>query len=147
MKNRKVGKIMFIQNKIGEVVNVDHILAIKFYDDSAPYEIHVFTEKAEIVFDYESCDALKSALNRLEKHLIKCCLRWAKFKNWWFRSDRIMSINQYVQDIMVYMIGRDFKVYMSREDNKKEMVEAKKQIEDSLSEFIFNTLPVFERLD
>jgi hypothetical protein len=131
---------MFIQNNIGEVVNVDQILAVKGYDNAKPYEIHVFTEKTETVFEFDSADKLRDGMTRLERHMIRPCLRWAQCRNWQFRSDKIMSINESAyRDIKVSMVGRDFHIHFDVKDNGEELAEAKKQIADSLSTDQFNS--------
>ena len=139
---------MFIQNKFGEVVNIDHIMAIKVYDDAAPFEIHTFTEKTETIFQFDSAESVRAAVKKIRPKLMRQCLRWAECKNWWFRSDKILSINEECcYNLTVSMIGKEFHVYTGA-NNDEELLEYKNQIAKSLSEDFFNSgLVTFEILD
>ena len=143
---------MFIQNKYGEVVNLEHVIAFKFFDDKAPYELYLFTEKTETIFQFESAESLKAAIKKIMPKLMRQCLRWAKCytknQNWQFRSDKIMSINdECCWNLTVSMANRDFSVYTGAE-NDEDLWVYKKQIAESLAEDVFNSgIITFEVLD
>ena len=142
---------MFVQNKCGEVVNLDHVIAFKFFDDKAPYNLHLFTEKTETIFQFDSVEAIKTAIDKIMPKLMRQCLRWAKCytknQNWQFRSDKILSINdECCRNLTVSMVGRNFSVYTGAETDE-ELWSCKKQITESLSEDPFNSgIIVFEVL-
>lgn len=140
---------MFIQNKKGEVVNVDQILAIKVCCNDDPYEIHVFTEKTVTVFEIAAQGDVNDTISRIEGHLVRACLRWAECGNWRFRADKILSINESpCRDLQIAMIGRSFHIHVDVNCDGKGIDAAKKQIADSLSENLFNsTAVVFERIE
>ena len=137
---------MFIQNKNGEVVNVDHIIAVKICNNS-PYQINVFTEKTETVFDFEFQLDVNRAMGKLESYLAQAGLRWVQCQNWRFRSDKILAINdEPCRNLTVSMVGKDFHVYTGAQSDE-DLVKVKKQIATSLSENFFDSdRPVFMRL-
>jgi hypothetical protein len=134
---------MFIQNKHGEVVNVDQIIAIKFYNDAAPFTIYVFTERTQTIFEFDSQADLLAAMNTLEHHLWKAHMRWAECKagcqNWKFRADKLLAINdEPCRNLTVSMTSRDFHVYTYAQDDEA-LMEIKKQLIASLSENFFES--------
>jgi hypothetical protein len=138
---------MFIQNKEGEVVNVDCIIAVKFYDDTKPYQINVFTEKTETIFEFNAQFEVMNAMDKLEGYLMRTNIRWAKCQNWLFRADKILAINdECCRNLTVSMVGRDFHVYLDAKDDETLMA-YKRQIATSLSENFFDSNnPIFVRL-
>jgi hypothetical protein len=130
---------MFIQNNYGEVVNLDHVIALKVFDEEQPYNLHIFTEKTETIFQFDSAEAIKAAVDKIEPKLMRNCLWWAQCQNWQFRSDKILSINdECCRNLIVSMTGRDFRVLTGAKTDE-ELWECKKQIADSLSTDPFNS--------
>ena len=143
---------MFIQNKHGEIVNTDHVLAIKVFDDRAPYQIHAFTEKTETIFEFDSRNEVILGLRKIEGFLFRVCFRWAECKNWKFRSDKIMSINDIAcWGLKISMTARDFNVHFAdtrdSDANDAALEAAKKKLAETLSEkFMPNSPDSFERI-
>ena len=130
---------MFIQNKWGEVVNLDHVLAYKFLDDNESYSLHMFTEKTDTIFQFDSAEAAKAAVDKIKPKLMRSCLWWVKCQDWQFRSDKILSIHdECCRNLTVTMVGKEFHVYTGAKTDE-ELWECKKQIADSLSIDPFNS--------
>lgn len=125
---------MFIQNKNGEVVNADHILAVKVDDNKNPYEIHVFTEKSEVVFwGFETKEAVDEAMDKIERHMRTAYWHWIMCQNWFFRADKLMSIeDEPCRNLTISMVGRNFHVYTDAKDDET-LREIKKQFSKHLN--------------
>lgn len=139
---------MFVQNKWGEVVNLDHVIAIQCFDNKATPTLHMFTEKTDTIFQFNSAEAINEAVNKIKPKLMRSCLWWVNCQNWQFRSDKILSINDgCCRNLTVTMAGREFHVHTGAKTDE-ELWECKKQIADSLSTDPFNSgIVVFERLN
>ena len=105
---------MFIQNNHGELVNPEYILAMKIEEKEKPYQIHVFTEKTETIFEFDCKEDVVGSVQQISKICVKFGYRWAEFNGWRFRTDKIVSINDDVcRNLTVSMAGRDFPIHLN----------------------------------
>lgn len=125
---------MFIQNSYGDVVNLDHVIAIKAYVDEAPPVIHVFTDKTETIFNYISQDNAKSALNRIKLYLREVAPHWITCKNVMLRADNVLSIEEYHDRVLhATMTDRVIKIHCDTSDDGEDLEAVKLQIARELA--------------
>lgn len=127
---------MFVKNDINEVVNLNHVLAMRVYDDREPYEIHLFTEDFEFVLTYQNADLLNKAKSKLLKALRKVYPRWIETSSpdYYFRSDKVVAVRNYATNVQVQMINRNFIVYANIKD----------QVIESLKEFVLDNSAIID---
>lgn len=128
---------MFIKNDINEVINLQHVLAVRIYDDSTPYEMHLFTDDFEFVLRYETLNQLNVAKNNLMRALRKVYPRWVEMvnPNYNFRQDMLKDVRTWGTNVEVQMVGRNFIVYTPRDITIQDI---KGKIIESLNEEMFD---------